>query len=128
MAKTQDPQIAGLIGSAKRALRDALALFIEAQLYKKDQQVWVEYHQARREAYVDRLPERDGRIEWDPYGVLRSIEIDFSYVFRAAFQDRKCDWRYIQSIIVQLVKLRNALLGHPKGLIDDTLALLFLTQ
>jgi hypothetical protein len=129
MAKIQDPKIAGLVGSANHALRDALAPFVEEQFRKKDEENWIEYHQARREAeHAERLREIDGKIAWDAYGVLRSIDIDFSYVFRRAFQDRGCEWKYIQSVVVQLVKLRNLLIGHPTDVIDDTQALLFLTH
>lgn len=129
MTKVQDPEIAGLVASAYHAMRDALVPFVEAQLYGKDRQQWIEYHQGRRDAAgADRLPEKDGTILWDAYGVIRSIDIDFTYIFRRAFQERKCDWKYIQSIIVQLVNLRNVMIGHPAALIDETKAFLFLIQ
>ncbi len=129
MANIQDPKVAGLIGSAYHALRDALVPFVEAQLRKKDNDNWVEFHQARREdGGADRLSEKDGKIAWDAYGVLRSLDIDYGYVFRRAFQDRECDSKYIQSVIVQLVSLRNSLIGHPAGLIEEAQAFLFLSQ
>lgn len=129
MVRIQDPQIAGLVGSAYHALRDALVPFVETQLHGKDGDHWIEYHQNRREeAKAGRLSEKEGAIEWDAYGVIRSIDIDFTYIFRRAFQAKKCDWKYIQSIIVQLVNLRNVMIGHPAALIDETQALIFLVQ
>jgi len=130
LAKIQDPKIAGLIGSAYHALRDALVPFVESELYDKDKERWTDFHQERREAaHAGRLEEDSwGNIQWDAYGLIRSIDIDFSYIFRRAYHNAGLDWKYIQSIIVQLVHLRNSLIGHPYALIDETQAFIFLVQ
>jgi hypothetical protein len=129
MVRVQDPQVAGLIASAYHAVRDALAPFVKEQLYFKDKDDWIKFHNGRRTAAgAPELPVKNNIVQWDAYTLIRSIDIDFSYIFRRAFQKKGCDSKYIESIIVQLVNLRNVMIGHPAELIDETQAFIFLVQ